>query len=70
MGEYGSIENFLLSFVQNLVGQFPSMSNIYLSLQQNFLNNDLYRIHYNFARLTKVLIIFDPVVIEDVSGSG
>ena len=63
---YENFGHFFLSMLQNFLGQVISLSNIYLSIEENVNNNNTYGIHYDVARITRLLTIFDPVeLVED-----
>lgn len=57
---------FLLSFLQNMLANVISVNNIYNSIENNLeINNDT-GVHYDLARLARVLTIFDPIEpVED-----
>lgn len=57
---------FLLSALQNMLANVISISNIYTSIDHNIqIVNDT-GVHYDLARLTRILVIFDPIEpVED-----
>ena len=57
---------FFLSFLQNMLANVISINNIYNSIDNNLeINNDT-GVHYDLARLGRVLTIFDPIEpVED-----
>mgnify|MGYP001044618451 CR=1 FL=1 len=57
----GNTSIFFLSMLQNLLGRVISMTNLYYSFEQNVLTNNITGINYDAARLTRVLLIFDPL---------
>lgn len=67
--EYTGFGHVFLSLLQNFLGNVISLSNLYISIEENLANNDTYAMHYDYARLTRILLVFDPVelVNEDLT---
>ena len=41
------------------------MTNLYRALEENVQENNTYLIHYDTARLVRILLIFDPIELKD-----
>ena len=63
--EFNSFGHFLLSMLQNFLGNVISLSNIYLSIEENLILNNTYAMHYDIARVVRILTIFEPVELKD-----
>ena len=63
--EFTSFGHFLLSMLQNFLGNVISLSNIYLSIEENLVLNNTYAMHYDIARVVRILTIFPPVELKD-----
>ena len=63
--EFNSFGHFFLSMLQNFLGNVISLSNIYQSIEENLANDALYAMHYDIARIVRLLTIFDPVELKD-----
>jgi len=63
--EFDSFGHFLLSMLQNFLGNVISLSNIYLSIEENLVLNNTYAMHYDIARIVRILTIFEPVELKD-----
>lgn len=68
--EFTSFGHFFLSMLQNFLGQVISLTNLYLSIEENLAQNNTYAVHYDSARVVRVLLIFEPVELinEDLIG--
>ena len=51
--------------LQNFLGQVVSLTNLYLSLEQNVAANNTYAVHYEAARIARIMTIFEPVELID-----
>ena len=51
--------------LQNFLGNVISLSNIYLSIEENLILNNTYAMHYDIARVVRLLTIFPPVELKD-----
>ena len=58
---YNNFGHLLLSILQNFLGEVISLSNIYLSIEENMALNNTYGVHYDSARIVRILTIFEPV---------
>lgn len=60
--------------LQNFLGNVISLSNIYNSIEDNMKNNRTIDIHYDVARIVRLLTIFEPVELKDdeiiIDGNG
>jgi len=62
MSEYGNnVGTFFLSMLQNLLAKVISLTNLYFSIEANLASGNLTGVHYDIARIVRVLIIFDPI---------
>ena len=62
---YDGLGHFFLSFLQNILGQVISLTNLYRALEVNIYEGNTYLIHYDTARLVRILTIFDPIELRD-----
>ena len=62
---FGSFLNFSYSFLQNILGKILSINNIYFSLISASNRGDEIYMWFDFGRLIRVLMIFDPIELED-----
>jgi hypothetical protein len=70
LDEYnGDYANFGYSALQNLLGNVVSLTNTYLSLKSNSENWNVTGIHYDAARIVRMLTIFAPIepIEEDLN---
>ena len=61
---YESFGHLLLSILQNFLGEVISLSNIYLSIEENMALGNIYGVHYDSARILRSLTIFEPVELS------
>jgi len=62
IGEYnGDVGLFFLSMLQNLLARVISMTNLYKSIDANKAVGNSTGVHYDTARLIRILLIFEPV---------
>jgi hypothetical protein len=69
INEYnGKVGTFFLSMLQNALAQVISFTNLYYSMRDNIRAKNATGINYDAARITRMLIIFDPIepVDEDL----
>ena len=59
--EFTGFGHVFLSMLQNFLGNVISLSNLYLSIEENMALNNTYGVHYDSARLIRILVIFDPI---------
>lgn len=62
---FNSFGHFLLSMLQNFLGQVVSLTNLYLSLETNVQQNNTYAVHYEAARIARIMTIFEPIELID-----
>lgn len=56
----------MLSALQNILANIISITNIYQSIDINVANANDTGVHYDMARLTRIMTIFDPIEpVED-----
>ena len=55
----------MLSSLQNVLGQVVSLTNLYLSLETNVQQNETYAVHYEAARIARIMTIFEPIELID-----
>lgn len=58
---FENLGHFFLSALQNLLGEIISLTNLYRALEVNIEENNIYMVHYDTARLVRILTIFDPI---------
>ena len=63
--DFSSFGHFFLSFLQNMLGRIIDITNISQSIEDAVLADNLFGIHYNAARLTRILVFFDPIELID-----
>jgi hypothetical protein len=62
----GDVGAFFLSMLQNILAKVISLTNLYFSIEGHVASGNLTGIHYDIARIVRVVIIFDPIEpIED-----
>ena len=62
LAEYnGDVTLFFLSLLQNLLARVISMTNLYKSIDANAATGNKTGVHYDSARLVRILVIFEPV---------
>ena len=65
MGLFGNFLNFTYSFLQNVLARILSINNIYRSLIIAYARGDEVVKYFDYGRLTRIMLIFDPIEIED-----
>lgn len=62
---FNSFGHFVLSMLQNFLGQSISLTNILNSLQEYIDTDNTFGVHYESARIARILTIFPPVELVD-----
>jgi len=63
--EFKSFGHFFLSMLQNFLGSVIDISNVYRSIEENLVLERKYQMHYDIARIVRILTIFEPVELKD-----
>ena len=58
---FNGFGHFFLSALQNFLGEVISLTNVYISIEDNYARNNTYGVHYDTARLFRILAIFEPI---------
>lgn len=61
----GNVGMFFLSMLQNLLARIISMTNLYKSITANIDAGNSTGVHYDTARLIRVLTMFEPIEPQD-----
>ena len=59
--EFDSFGHFFLSMLQNFLGNVINLTNVYRSIEESVVLEEKYKMHYDIARVIRMLTIFDPV---------
>ena len=54
-----------MSFLQNMLGRIIDITNISQSIEDAVKDDYTFGIHYNAARLNRIMIHFDPIELVD-----
>ena len=66
VAEYNDdIGNFFLSMLQNLLARIISTTNLYKSIKENTDAGNITGVHYDSARLVRIMVIFEPIETVD-----
>ena len=57
----GNVGNFFLSMLQNILAKVISLTNLYFSIEDNLTSGNVTGLHYDIARIIRVVLIFDPI---------
>ena len=65
--DFGGFTGFITSFFSNLLSKVISINNIYTSVTQNQESGNLTGVYYDVARLTRILLDFEPIETSSFS---
>ena len=61
----GDVGFFFLSLLQNLLARILSFTNLYKSIKENVELGNKTGVHYDSARLVRILLVFEPAEPQD-----
>jgi hypothetical protein len=59
---FGSVTNWVLSFLQNMLGNVIAFQKIYDLINTDLATGNIADAYYQFGRIANLLLVFEPVV--------
>ena len=59
---FGSVTNWVLAFLQNMLGNVIAFQKIYDLINSDLATGNIADAYYQFGRIANLLLVFEPVV--------